>query len=65
MVSCNQAAKLVSDVLALSMPLTLPFWSIPLRRIARQEPFLKRCSPSLLVNGLDTRFAEDWVCAVC
>ena len=46
-VSCSQAAMLVLEVFALSMPLAFPLCCIPRRLIPFQEPFPKISSVGL------------------
>ena len=65
MVSCNQAAKLVLDVLALPVPRTFLFWSMSLLRMALQEPLPNNLSTSFSVSGLDIKLSELFAILMC
>ena len=64
-VSCNQAATLVPEVLALSMPLTLSFCQIPRLRMPLRLHFPKILSTSSFVKGPDTKVSlQLFFCSV-
>ena len=64
MVSWGQAARLVPEDLALSMPRTLPFCQIPRRRMPLQQPMPKISSICSLVRASERRLLSSWSCAV-